>query len=1161
MDFDVLNDTIIPTPGSTLTISGGLLVTTGIQESSTNSITAAGTTQGTATALTTDYNVVTTTASGTGVVLPAGTAGRCISVVNRGANTLNIYPAVGGQIDALGTNIATTLVTNATLVLQSISATQWYIVSNSGSSGGVTTFSAGTTGFTPNSATSGAVTLAGTLNAANGGTGNATYAIGDLLQASATTTLLRLPAVATGNALISGGVTTQSTWGKIGLTTHISGTLAPGNGGTGATAVPTNGQLLIGNGTNFAVATLGSGTGISTTPGAGTLTINNTGVTSNVATANQTTVSGATGAVTVGLSSTLIAPGSLQVTTSTQTSATNTISAAGTTQGTGTVLTTDYNVVTTTAAGTGVVLPAGLAGRSVKVVNRGANALLVYPATGAQIDALGANVAISVIVNGTLEVSAISATQWYVVTNSVAGGGGAVSSVTGTANQITASPTTGAVVLTLPSTVIAPGTVQATGSFIAGTATASVTSTTGTAMEIIPGVAATSTSAGNHLTISAGPGGSTSGAGGNTNIYGGSVTDGQAGSANLFGANAAGTGFSGGVAMVGGVGGSNSAGGSATVLGGQGGPGSQLGGGAYISGGNGGGTSGAGGEVSITGGTSNSIAAPGAVNIKGGGAWLLGSRGGDVNIEGTPAAGAGNDPGGSVTITAGDNTGSGAAGAVSIKAGNLTSAGTPGAVTITGGNGTGSTSGGIVTVIGGTGGQTGVGATAFVTGGPGGSTSGNGGLAQFTGGTPTNGVGGAAQFQGGNGVGTNRAGGQCLILGGTGTGTAAGGLASVQAGPTGTGTGGVAFLTGGAGGTTGTGGDVSITAGAGGSTSGAAGRVFIQAGTPVSGAGGNVTIAASAGVGTNQSGGNLLINAGASTGTGSPGIVTAGSTVSALVLPTGTTAQRPGSANQQIILPGMIRLNTTESVIEEAITWPANATKTWAGLQASLLYTKRRWWQDDFMTQGNTTAATSALKSIGELSWNYTASTSVAIAARASETDHPGIIQLATSATNNSTARIHMATTATGSVIMANQVEYFAALVRVPTITTGAWKVGIGQDISDGAAGTYGTNGVWFEFAPAASSNWRFYTRSASTSASPSLTLAVVANTWYLLEAVYDGTAWNPRINGANYVSISTNVPTTAVNVGFTIQTNTTASRTMDIDYFAMISRELGNRY
>ena len=40
--------------------------------------------------------------------------------------------------------------------------------------GGVTSFSAGTTGFTPSATTSGAITLAGTLNVANGGTGATT---------------------------------------------------------------------------------------------------------------------------------------------------------------------------------------------------------------------------------------------------------------------------------------------------------------------------------------------------------------------------------------------------------------------------------------------------------------------------------------------------------------------------------------------------------------------------------------------------------------------------------------------------------------------------------------------------------------------------------------------------------------------------------------------------------------------------------------------------------------------------------------------------------------------------------------------------------------------------------------------------------------------------
>jgi len=49
-----------------------------------------------------------------------------------------------------------------------------------GGSTAVTTFSAGTTGLTPNTATSGAVTLAGTLAVANGGTGSATKNFVDL---------------------------------------------------------------------------------------------------------------------------------------------------------------------------------------------------------------------------------------------------------------------------------------------------------------------------------------------------------------------------------------------------------------------------------------------------------------------------------------------------------------------------------------------------------------------------------------------------------------------------------------------------------------------------------------------------------------------------------------------------------------------------------------------------------------------------------------------------------------------------------------------------------------------------------------------------------------------------------------------------------------------
>lgn len=58
-----------------------------------------------------------------------------------------------------------------------------------------------------------------------------------------------------------------------GLTTA----LAPAYGGTGVTTVPSNGQVLIGNGTNYTAATLTAGSGISITNASGSITITNTG--------------------------------------------------------------------------------------------------------------------------------------------------------------------------------------------------------------------------------------------------------------------------------------------------------------------------------------------------------------------------------------------------------------------------------------------------------------------------------------------------------------------------------------------------------------------------------------------------------------------------------------------------------------------------------------------------------------------------------------------------------------------------------------------------------------------------------------------------------------------------------------------------------------------
>jgi hypothetical protein len=137
-----------------------------------------------------------------------------------------------------------------------------------------------------------------------GGTGQTSYAVGDLLYADTTTTLAKLADVATGNALISGGVGVAPSYGKIGLTTHVSGILPVANGGTnassasitafnnitgysasGATGTTTTNLVfstspsittptLVGDATlstgNLVIGTSGKGIDFSATPGTGT---------------------------------------------------------------------------------------------------------------------------------------------------------------------------------------------------------------------------------------------------------------------------------------------------------------------------------------------------------------------------------------------------------------------------------------------------------------------------------------------------------------------------------------------------------------------------------------------------------------------------------------------------------------------------------------------------------------------------------------------------------------------------------------------------------------------------------------------------------------------------------------------------------------------------
>jgi hypothetical protein len=107
-----------------------------------------------------------------------------------------------------------------------------------------------------------------------GGTGQTSYAVGDILYANTTTSLAKLADVATGNALISGGVGAAPAYGKIGLTTHISGVLPVANGGTNAsTASITSFNNITGYTASGATGTTSTNLVFSTSPSITTPTL------------------------------------------------------------------------------------------------------------------------------------------------------------------------------------------------------------------------------------------------------------------------------------------------------------------------------------------------------------------------------------------------------------------------------------------------------------------------------------------------------------------------------------------------------------------------------------------------------------------------------------------------------------------------------------------------------------------------------------------------------------------------------------------------------------------------------------------------------------------------------------------------------------------------
>jgi hypothetical protein len=171
-----------------------------------------------------NQNTTGTAANVTGTIAIAN-GGTGQITASAGFNALSPITTIGDLILGDGANSATRLGigANGYLLTSNGTTATW----TAAPATGVTTFAGGTTGLTPASASSGAISLAGTLAITNGGTG----------QTTANTALNALLPAQTSNAnkyLQTDG--TNTSWDAVSLSTaDITGTLPITNGGTGAT--------------------------------------------------------------------------------------------------------------------------------------------------------------------------------------------------------------------------------------------------------------------------------------------------------------------------------------------------------------------------------------------------------------------------------------------------------------------------------------------------------------------------------------------------------------------------------------------------------------------------------------------------------------------------------------------------------------------------------------------------------------------------------------------------------------------------------------------------------------------------------------------------------------------------------------------------------------
>ena len=333
--------------------------------------------------------------------------------------------SVGGLSPLFTTNVATGTTTPVVTYAQVSQSTNRVLASPDGTSG-VPTFRAITNNDLP------------VISIAKGGTNSSTALTNDRVMVSSGGAIVASSTITTTelsfldgiggltNGILRKGASALST-GAINLASADTTGINPiSKGGTGLSATPTSGQLLIGNDSGFAAATLTAGAGITVTNGAGSITLASSIPTINSLSGALTIAAGTSGSnIAINSSSTTITINIPDASTAARGALTSADwnrfnNKIGRTFTTGNTITFAYDVWYITADATLPVIAAGDVGKVVFVKNTDSAAShRVTPNTGAAIDNNEPFINLTHLAGGNVQgavlLQATSTTQWQVL--------------------------------------------------------------------------------------------------------------------------------------------------------------------------------------------------------------------------------------------------------------------------------------------------------------------------------------------------------------------------------------------------------------------------------------------------------------------------------------------------------------------------------------------------------------------------------------------------------------------------------------------------------------------------------------------------------------------------------------------------------------------------